>query len=152
MTMETIDEIATGPRAQQAIASLDDIEPELLLFMRGTARWMDPWFPQRGLRGDPQRGEWTQDDGIKVYMRLCDELVDGKGIRMIRFYYAPVGSDDVHVVAIRLQVVGLVDAELELRCNFDADVNSLRGTSAVLSVAGVGHEQCLADFHRWFGQ
>jgi hypothetical protein len=178
-------EIASGPRATVTIETLDAIEPQLLAFFRGTARWLDPWFPQRGRRGSAERGGWTEGEprgegdgegdgegeprgdadgegepkgdgavAVAVTMQQVEELLDGRGVRIIRLSRArrsPTSSGS-HDGAIRLQAVGLPDnAQLELRWNFDASEHALRGTSAELTVDGLHHEECVADFRRWFG-
>ncbi len=40
---------ATGLRATRTVATVDDIEPELVGFVRTAVRWLDPRFPQKGL-------------------------------------------------------------------------------------------------------
>jgi hypothetical protein len=154
-------EIATGPRATLAVETLDAIEPQLLAFLRGTARWLDPGFPQHGTRGPAQRGGWSENqaadqvgnevaNAVDVDMQQVDELLDGRGVRIIRLHRAPT-SEGAHEGAIRLQVVGLAHSQLELRWNFAASAEGLRGTSAELTLEGVQHEACVADFRRWFG-
>ena len=123
---------AIGPGATRTVESALALEPLLVAFVRGTARWLDPWFPQRGRRGPPA----IVDDVPHV-----DELdFEGRGVRLIR-------EDG----ALRIIAVGLVDATLELRWSFAASGGKVRGTSAELVVTGPHHEQCVADFEQWFG-
>lgn len=144
-------EVCRGRRATQTIWSLDDIEPELLTFIRGTARWLDPFYPQRGARGAGQRGQWTQADGAKVSMMLVEEFAaDGRGIRITRLLIVPAREGGVYGATIRLEAIGLVDAKLVLQCDFAADEQALRGTLAALTVQGPHDEACLADFRMWF--
>lgn len=123
---------ATGPGATRTVDSALAFEPLLVAFVRGTARWIDPWFPKRGRRGPPV----ILDDVQQV-----EELdFEGRGVRVIR-------QDG----ALRIVAVGLVDATIELRWSFAASGSEVRGTSAELVVEGPHHEQCVADFEHWFG-
>lgn len=145
-------ETATGPRATKIVESIDAIEPELVAFVRGTARWLDPSFPQRGRRGPNERGGWTDDNQVETLMQQV-EVFDaaGRGLRIIRLYRV-VTPGDPHEGAIRVIAVGLAnDAKLELRWNLIASHLEVRGTSAELTVEGPHQDQCVADFHEWFG-
>ncbi|HEU4729934.1 MAG TPA: hypothetical protein VFT22_18685 [Kofleriaceae bacterium] len=161
-------ETASGPRATVTVETLDAIEPQLVAFVRGAARWLDPWFPQRGRRGPAERGGWTEGDGegggeVAITMQQVEELQGGRGVRIIRLSRAPAspaslaspaspGSGGAHEGAIRVLAVGLADhARLELRWNFAASEHGLRGTSAELTVDGARREECVADFRCWFG-
>jgi hypothetical protein len=123
---------AIGKGATRTVDSVEAIEPLLVAFVRGTARWIDPWFPQRGRRGPP-----TIVDNVPQSEELDFE---GRGVRLIR-------EDG----ALRIVAVGLVDATLELRWSFAASGGEVRGTSVDLVVTGLHHEQCVADFECWFG-
>jgi hypothetical protein len=146
--MTALFEIAAGPRATQTVDSVDAIAPQLVAFVRGAARWLDPWFPQRGLPGPGERGSWT-DHGVTVAVQQVEELSDGRGLRIIHLRRGPSG--DAHQGAIRVVAVGLGRRMLELRWNFVAGEHGLRGSSAELTVDGDGGDQCVADFRRWFG-
>jgi hypothetical protein len=145
-------ETARGPRATQIVDSIDTIEPELAAFVRGTARWLDPWFPQRGRRGPNERGGWTDDKQVETLMQQVEELdAEGRGLRIIRLYRV-VTPGGPHEGAVRVIAVGLANgAQLELRWNVVASSQDVRGTSAELTVKGPQHEACVADFHEWFG-
>jgi hypothetical protein len=141
-------ETATGPRATLAIESLDALEPQLVAFVRSSARWLDARFPQAGRRGPNEGGGWTEDSGAAVTVMQTEELAEGRGVRIIRLLRA---LGDARTGAIRIIAVGLAPpAQLELRWDFDAAEDGLRGTSAELTAEGAHHEECLADFHRWF--
>ena len=140
---------ATGARATRTVESLDAIEPQLVAFVRGTARWLDPGFPQRGRRGSAERGQWTDDDQVQTLVQQVEELVDGRGIRIIRLYRVATPGGP-HEGAIRVVAIGLANAELELRWNFVASEADVRGTSAELTVDGAREDECVADFRAWF--
>jgi hypothetical protein len=149
--MTTTFETASGPRATKTVESIDVVEPQLTAFVRGTARWLDPFFPQHGTRGPNERGGWTGDDGIETQMQQVEELdAEGRGIRVIRLYrVTPPGGP--FEGAARIVAVGLSEGvELELRWNFVASDTEVRGTSAELTVDGSGKEECVADFRQWF--
>jgi hypothetical protein len=143
--------MATGARATQTVARVDGIVPQLVAFVRGTARWLDPDFPQRGRRGDAVDGSWTDDEGVETVMQQVEELyLDERGLRIIRLrrLQPPEGP---HEGAVRVIAVGLGDgAKLELRWNFLASDTEVRGTSAALIVDGARRVHCVADFQRWF--
>jgi hypothetical protein len=144
-------ETASGQRVTPIVESVDAIEPMFCTFVRGTARWLDPFFPQRGSRSAPARGGWTGDDAVETQMQEVDEVdPDGRGLRLIRLYrMTPPGGP--FEGALRVAAVGLPDGfELELRWNFVASDTEVRGTSAELTVEGRRKEECLADFRRWF--
>lgn len=101
------------------------LEALLVAFVRGSARWLDPWFPQRGRRGQP-----AIVDGVEQVEELDFE---GRGVRLLR-------EDKT----LRIVGVGLVDATIELHWSFAA-------SAAELVVTGPQSEECLADFACWFG-
>lgn len=119
---------ATGPGATRVVASVEAFEPLLVAFVRGTARWLDPWFPQRGRRGEPAG-------------QVVEELdFERRGLRLIR-----------HADALELVAVGLEDATLALRWSYVVAGSEIRGTSVQLTVDGPHHASCIADFETWFG-
>jgi hypothetical protein len=142
---------ASGPLATRTVATLDAIEHQLVAFVRGTARWLDPDFPQRGRRGDAVDGSWTDDENVETVMQQVEELyLDGRGLRIIRLHRQQT-PDGPHEGAVRVVAVGLADdAKLEVRWNFLASDTELRGTSAALMVDGARQVHCVADFQRWF--
>jgi len=142
---------AAGRRATRSVASVDEVEPELLGFVRTAVRWLDPRFPQKGRRGSPVGGGWTDDQQVETVVREVEELApDGRGLRIIRLYrMTPPGGP--YEGAIRIIAVGAAnDARLELRWNFVASETEVRGTSVELTVDGARHVECVADFHSWF--
>lgn len=123
---------ASGPAITRTVASVEAFEPLLVAFVRGTARWLDPWFPQRGRRGEP---------AIVDHAQHVEELdFDRRGVLLIR-------QDG----ALRIVAVGLEGAVIELRWNFVASATDVRGTSAELTAGGPHCESCVADFETWFG-
>jgi hypothetical protein len=144
-------ETASGSRATRTTENVDSIEPELVTFVRGTARWLDPTFPQHGTRGPKQRGAWTGDDGIETQMQQVEELDgDGRGLRIVRLYRVTTPGGPFEG-AIRIVAAGFrLGVELELRWNFVASDTYVRGTSAELTVAGPHMQECVTDFRRWF--
>jgi hypothetical protein len=142
---------STGPRATRTIANVDDIEGELVGFVRTAVRWLDPRFPQTGHRGERGRGGWTGDDQVETEMTQLEELAhDGRGIRIIRLH-RDVLIDDGYEGAIRVIAVGVAnDQRLEVRWNFLATENEVRGKSALLIVEGERQSECIADFVSWF--
>jgi hypothetical protein len=145
-------ETASGPRATRTVDSLDMIEPELATFVRGAARWLDPWFPQHGRRGPNERGGWTDDNQVETVMQQVEDFDrEGRGLRIIRLYRI-VTPGGPHEGAIRVIAVGLANgAQLALRWNFIASDQDVRGTSAEMTVEGPHRKECVADFHEWFG-
>lgn len=143
--------MASGPRATQTVATVAAIEPQLVAFVRGTARWLDPDFPQRGRRHDAVLGSWTDDEQVETVMQQVEELyLDGRGVRIIRVYRMET-RDGPHEGAVRVVAVGLADdAKLEVRWNFLASGTEVRGTSVALMVDGARQVHCVADFQRWF--
>jgi hypothetical protein len=142
---------AAGPRATRSVATVDEIEPELVGFVRTAVRWLDPRFPQTGRRGPREGGNWTDDQQVETVMVQVEELAqDGRGLRIIRLYrVAPPG--EASEGALRIIALGVAnDARLELRWNFLASVTEVRGTSVELTVEGARHVECIADFHSWF--
>ncbi|MEO8698916.1 MAG: hypothetical protein ABI867_02700 [Kofleriaceae bacterium] len=142
---------ATGLRATRTVATVDDIEPELVGFVRSAVRWLDPRFPQTGLRDEGGRGGWIGDDQVETEMTQFEELAhDGRGVRIIRLHrMTPV--DGAYEGAIRIIALGVAnEARLELRWNFVASEIEVRGTSALLIVEGARESQCIADFVSWF--
>ena len=142
---------AAGHRATRIVASVDEIEPELVGFVRSAVRWLDPRFPQKGRRGQAVGGGWTDDDQVETAFKQVEELADdGRGLRIIRLYrIAPL--DEPCEGAIRIIVLGAAnDARLELRWNFLATETEVRGTSAELTVEGARHVECVEDFRSWF--
>lgn len=142
---------AAGHRATRSVASIDEIEPELIGFMRTAVRWLDPRFPQNGGRGPRERGDWTDDQQVKTeFVQVEERARDGRGLRIIRLYRitSPGGPYDG---ALRIIVLGAAnDARLELRWNFVASETEVRGTSAELTVDGARRVECVADFRSWF--
>ncbi len=142
---------AAGHRALRTVASVDEIEPELIGFVRTAVRWLDPRFPQSGGRRPGERGGWTDDQQVETEFVQVEELArDGRGLRIIRLYRitSPGGPYDG---AIRIIALGAANgARLELRWNFVASEAEVRGTSAELTVDGARHVECVADFRSWF--
>ena len=142
---------AAGPRATRTVPNVDAIEPELVGFVRSAVRWLDPGFPQKGIRDKGVKGGWTDDEQVPSEFTQFEELSsDGRGIRIIRVYRmtppAPPWEGALRVIA-----VGAANgARLEVRWNFIADENEVRGTSAHLTVEGPRHTECVADFQSWF--
>jgi len=142
---------AAGPRATRSVATVDDIEPELVGFVRTAVRWLDPRFPQTGRRGSRERGAWTDDQQVETEMVQVEELAkDGRGLRIIRLYRI-TPPDGPYEGAIRIIALGVANnARLELRWNFVASETEVRGTSAELTVEGTRHVECVEDFRSWF--
>lgn len=142
---------AKGSRATRTIANVDDIEAELVGFVRTAVRWLDPRFPQTGHRGERGRGGWTGDDQVQTEMTQVEELAhDGRGIRIIRLHRDAL-VDGGYAGAIRVIAVGVANGELlELRWNYIATENDVRGTSAMLLVEGERQSECIADFVSYF--
>lgn len=142
---------AAGPRATRTVPTVDAIEPELVGFVRSAVRWLDPSFPQKGVRDKGVKGGWTDDEKVESEFTQFEELSsDGRGIRIIRVYRmtppAPPWEGAIRVIA-----VGAANgAKLEVRWNFIADENQIRGTRADLTVEGPRHTECVADFQSWF--
>lgn len=142
---------AAGPRATRTVPNVDAIEPELVGFVRSAVRWLDPGFPQKGIRDKGVKGGWTDDEQVPSEFTQFEELSsDGRGIRIIRVYRmtppAPPWEGALRVIA-----VGAANgARLEVRWNFIADENQIRGTTAELTVEGPRHTECVADFQSWF--
>lgn len=142
---------ATGHRATCSVASVDEIEPELVAFVRTLVRWLDPRFPETGRREPPVGGGWTDDQQIETQFQQVEELArDGRGLRILRLYrMTPPGGP--FEGAIRIVALGAAnDARLELRWNFVASEFEVRGTSAELTVEGAGQVECADDFRSWF--
>lgn len=142
---------STGSRATRAVDTVDDIEGELVGFVRTAVRWLDPRFPQTGIRGERGKGGWIDDDQVEVEMVQEEELAkDGRGLRLIRLHRL-IPIDGPYEGAIRVIAVGL-DPELmlELRWNYIASYTEVRGTSAQLLVEGARQSECIADFVSWF--
>lgn len=142
---------STGPRATRTVATVDEIEPDLVGFVRSAVRWLDPGFPQKGKRGPRQKGGWTDDAQVETEFVYVEELApDGRGLHMFRLYrMTPSGGP--WEGAVRVIVVGAANgAKLELRWNFLASESQVRGTSAELTVEGPRHTECVADFQSWF--
>jgi hypothetical protein len=142
---------AAGRRATRSVATVDEIEPELVAFVRTAVRWLDPRFPQTGRRGPREGGGWTDDQQVETVIQQVEELArDGRGLRIIRLYrIAPPGEP--YDGAIRIIALGAAnDARLELRWNFVASETEVRGTSAELTVDGARHVECVEDFRSWF--
>lgn len=144
---------AAGPRATRVVERVDDIEPELLGFVRNAVRWLDPRFPQKGQRGQGVRGTWTNADNTETEMTQVEEMTpDGRGLRIIRLCRVVTEGEPCEG-AIRVIAVGAANgARLELRLNFLASHTEVRGTSAQLTVDGPRCSECVADFLSWFEQ
>ena len=142
---------AAGHRATRSVASVDEIEPELIAFVRTAVRWLDPHFPQSGDRGPRQRGGWTDDQQVETEFVQVEEVTgDGRGLRILRLYRISPPGEPYHG-AIRVVALGAANgARLELRWNFDASETEVRGTSAELTVDGELHAECVASFRSWF--
>jgi len=143
--------VAAGPRATRTVATVDEIEPELVGFVRSAVRWLDPAFPQKGRRGDRVKGGWTDEQQVETEMTQVEELTpDGRGLRIIRLYrMTPPGGP--FEGAIRVIAVGAANqAKLEVRWNFIASEAEVRGTSAELTVDGTRQFECVEDFKSWF--
>ena len=142
---------AAGPRATRTVPSVDAIEPELVGFVRSAVRWLDPGFPQKGVRGQGVKGGWTDDEKVETEFTQVEELsADGRGIRIIRVYRMSPPTPPWEG-AIRVIAVGVANgARLEVRWNFVADESEIRGRSAELTVEGPRHTECVADFQSWF--
>ena len=142
---------AAGPRATQIVPNVDTVEPDLVAFVRSAVRWLDPSFPQKGTRDKGVKGGWTDDQQVETEFTQFEELTsDGRGIRIIRLYRMspPVPPWQG---AIRVIAVGAANgARLEIRWNFIADENEIRGTTAELTVEGPRQFECIADFKSWF--
>ena len=142
---------AAGPRATRTVPTVDTVEPELVGFVRSAVRWLDPSFPQKGIRGERVRGDWKDDQGVETEFTQAEELTsDGRGIRIIRVYRmtppAPPWEGAIRVIA-----VGATNgARLEVRWNFIATESEIRGVSAELTVEGPRQFECIADFKSWF--
>ena len=134
------------------VDSVDIIEPQLVVFVRGTARWLDPTFPPHGRRGLNERAQWTDDAEIETKMQRVTEFdMYQRGVEIIRLYRTdpPEGPCPG---SIRVIAAGLPEGcVLELRWEFVASEHDVRGTSAELTVGGLNHGECLTDFRRWFG-
>lgn len=146
--------LASGPRATRVIANADEIEPELVGFVRNAVRWIDPKFPQKGQRGQGVRGSYTDPTTeVETEMTQVEELApDGRGIRIIRMIKIVTEGDPIEGV-VRVVAVGVANGgQLELRWNFTATEWELRGGSAQLTVEGPRQEECIADFLSWFEQ
>ena len=141
---------AAGRRATRTVANVDEIEPDLRGFVRSAVRWLDPGFPQKGVRGPGQHGSWTDDQAATEFTQFDELSRDGRGLRIIRLYKtAPPGEP--FEGAVRIIVVGAANgARLELRWNFLATENEVRGTSAELTVEGERQYDCIQDFQAWF--
>ena len=142
---------AAGPRATRVVSRVADIEPELIEFVRTAVRWLDPSFPQSGLRSGWVGGGWTDEEKVETEFVQAEELApDGRGLRIVRVYrIAP--DDQPFEGAVRVVALGAANgAHLELRWNFLADENQVRGTTTDLTVDGAGHLACVADFRSWF--
>lgn len=144
---------ASGPRATRVVANVDEVEGELLGFVRNAVRWLDPRFPQKGRRGQGVRGAWTDAEQAETEMTQVEELTpDGRGVRIIRLVRV-VTEGEPSDGAIRVIAVGVAnDARLELRWNFITSETEVRGTSAELTVDGPRSTECVADFLSWFEQ
>lgn len=165
--------IANGPLATRSVSTVDEVEPELLGFVRSWALWLDAGFPQAGRRGSyaagglrdesradggwsdglQVRGSWIDDQQVKTEFTQVEELTpDGRGLRILRLYrITPASPYGPYEGAIRVIALGAANgARLELRWNFVADESEVRGASAELTVEGAGHSACVADFRRLF--
>ena len=142
---------AAGPRATRIVPTCDAIEPELVSFVRSAVRWLDPGFPQKGIRGERVRGGWKDDQQVETEFTQVEELTsDGRGIRILRVYRMTEPGPPWEG-AVRVVVVGAANgAKLELRWNFIATESEVRGTSAELTVEGPRQFECIADFKSWF--
>lgn len=142
---------AAGPRATRTVPTVDTVEPELVGFVRSAVRWLDPSFPQKGIRNQGVKGGWTDDEKVPTEFTQFEELsTDGRGIRIIRLYRmtppAPPWEGAIRVIA-----VGVANgARLEVRWNFIADESEIRGRNAELTVEGPRYTECVADFQSWF--
>jgi hypothetical protein len=139
---------AAGPRATR---SVDEIEPELIRFVRTAVRRIDPHFPETGGRGQRVRGGWTDDQKVETEFVQVEELApDGRGLRILRLYRmtspGPPWDGAVRVIALGMAN----DARLELRWNFVASATEVCGTSAELTVEGAPDAGCAQDFRSWF--
>lgn len=145
-------EVAKGPRATRTVETIDAVEPELVTFVRASARSLDPSFPQSGTRGPKARGQWKDDDQVPTLMQQVEELdTQGRGIRMIRTVTTRTPGEP-HEGAVRVIAVGLPNgARLEIWWDIILSATEVRGTSIELTVAGEGKQKCIADFHDWFG-
>ena len=143
---------AVGSRATRTVANLDSVEPELAMFVRGSARWLDPTFPRQGTRGPKERGQWTDEDQVPTYMQLVKEYAaDGRGLEFIRTVSTKVPGEP-HEGAHRVVAVGLGEGvKLELWWSIVISANEVRGKNIELIVAGANSYECIADFRAWFG-
>jgi hypothetical protein len=146
--------IAKGPRALRVVESLDHVEQELVMFLRTSARWLDPTFPQSGERGTGQRGQFTGSDGLETLFIEVDEFdADGRGVRMTRYLYlgsVPDSEEGENKGAFTAEAIGLTAATFTLRWEFITSAAEVRGAFAALFVSGAAKEQCIADFRDWF--
>ena len=144
--------IAKGPRATGIVETLDQVEPDLMTFVRASARRLDSTFPMSGERGTGQRGQWTDDDGVKNFFTQVEEFdSQGRGIRVVRLMFVGEPAGEPHPGAITIAAIGLAnDAKLTLRWDFITSGEHIRGTSAALFVAGTAKEDCIADFRDLF--
>ncbi|HUS29115.1 MAG TPA: hypothetical protein VMZ53_11410 [Kofleriaceae bacterium] len=145
-------EIAKGPRAVRIVSSADEVEPELVAFVRSSARWIDPTFPQSGDRALGQKGQYTNDEGIECYFTQVEEYdSDGRGVRIVRYMrvLTPLGPHDT---SMTVTAIGLANnASLAVRWDFITTEQNLRGKSAAIFISGARKDQCIADFREWFG-
>lgn len=143
--------IAAGDQATRTVPNVDEIEPELVEFVRRVVRWLDPDFPETGERGTRVRGDWLDDQQIQTEFVQVQELApDGRGLRILRLYrVTPPGGP--YEGAVRVVAEGLATgARLELRWNFVASHLDVRGTSAELTVDGPGHLEVVEAFRGRF--
>ena len=145
-------ETAQGPRATRTVETVDAIEPELVMWVRTTARALDPAFPQNGTRDRKQKGQW-ETDGVTTLMHLVEELDEhGRGIRIIRTIETGTEGEP-HKGAVRVIAVGLPNStQLEIWWDIIVSAAEVRGTSIELTVEGERKQQCIARFHDWFGE
>jgi hypothetical protein len=164
---------STGPLATRVVPTVDDVEPEFIGFVRSWVLWLDPGFPQTGRRGSYSkggirneslkdggwedglrvRGSWIDDHKVKTEFVQAEEITpDDRGLRILRLYrITPQLPHGPYEGAIRVYTLGAANgARLELRWNFIASENEVRGISAQLTVEGAGHSGCVADFRRLF--